>query len=234
MAENKIVARAPSSSPIGAAMMQRNRAVAILFLFGLVACTSVTETNPPRSATEQLLISTAADRAAAKLAVKIPAKTPVFVDAGNFEGTDSKYAIAAIHDSLLKQNVYLVDDKKKAKIVIEIRSGALSIDKKQWLFGTPSFSVPIPLAGSTFTFPQIALYGTETQEGIAKFAFVSYDAENGALIQSEDPQYGFARNTKKTVLIFVSWTENDASPEEGRDTLTREIDRVIPDGDGER
>jgi len=202
------------------------RLCSTILLLALAACATQTETNPPRSATEQLLISTAADRAAAKLAVTIPAKTAVFVDAGNFDGADSKYAIGAIHDSLLKQGVYLVDDKKKAKTIVEIRSGALSIDKKEYLLGIPSFNVPIPLAGSAFTTPQIALYGTDTQEGIAKFAFVSYDTAKGALVQSEEPQYGFSHNTKKTLLVFVSWNDNDILPEADKDTTSKDIDRV--------
>jgi hypothetical protein len=209
--------------------MKKFRTAVIFLALFLPGCATQTETNPPRSATEQLLISTAADRAAAQLAVKIPAKTPVFVDAGNFDGTDSKYAVGAIHDSLLKQGVYLVDDKKKAKAIIEIRAGALSTDKRQFLVGIPTFQIPIPFATGGLTFPEIALYKSDAQKGVAKFAFVSYDTKKGALMQSEEPQYGFAHNIKKTVLIFVSWTDNDTLPENEKDALSRDIDDATPE-----
>jgi hypothetical protein len=210
--------------------MHRIQIPVILLTLALAACATQTETNPPRSATEELLISTAADRAAAKLALTIPPKTPVFVDAVNFDGTDSKYAIGAIRDSLLKQGVYLVDDKKKANTIIEIRSGALSTDKKDLLVGIPSFTIPIPFAASGIPFPKIALYESDNQEGVAKFAFTGEDAKTGKLLQSESPQYGFAHNTKKTVLVFVSWTDNDTLPEEDKDMVTRNVDRVAPGG----
>lgn len=67
-------------------------------LLGLVlaagACTTRKESNPPRTATEQLLISAAADRAAEKMNLDMPPDSKVFVDSSNIEGLDSKYAIA--------------------------------------------------------------------------------------------------------------------------------------------
>jgi hypothetical protein len=192
--------------------MFHRSAAAILLTLALGACTTATETNPPRTATEQLLISTAADRAAARLAFHVPKGSKVFLDSADFSGYDSKYAIAAITDSLLKQGAHLVDSKAKADTVVEIRAGALSTDQRVTLFGIPSFNVPIPLAGG-LQFPEIALYKKQLQEGVAKFAATAYDAKDGALLGSADPQFGFSHNTKKTVLIFFSWTSNDALPD---------------------
>lgn len=194
--------------------MFRRSAAAMLLTLALGACTTAAETNPPRTATEQLLISTAADRAAAHLAFHVPQGTKVFLNTADFSGYDSKYAIAAITDSLLKQGAHLVDGKAKADAVVEIRAGALSTDRKVTLFGIPSFKVPIPLAGA-LPFPEIALYKEQLQEGVAKFAATTYDAKDGALLGSADPQFGFSHNAKKTVLIFFSWTSNDALPDGG-------------------
>ncbi len=193
----------------------------LLFLIvALSACTSA-ETNPPRSATEQMLISTAADRAADQLVLGIPQKTPVFVDASNFEGYDSKYAVAALHASLLKQGARLVDDKKKAKVILEVRAGALSTDKRDTLIGTPSFTIPIPFAASGVEFPQIALYKSSTQQGVAKFASAAYDAKSGSMVQVDEPFYGLAHRTRYTVLLFFSWTENEAVPEDHHDIVVQ-------------
>src|SRR6201996_441630 len=179
-------------------------------IFGLAACTTTNETNPARSATEEMLISTAADRAAEKLALTIPPKTPVFIDGATFEGTDSKYAMGAIRASMLKQGVYFVDDRKKAKTIIEVRAGALSTDKNSFLIGIPSFNIPVPFASTGVGFPEIALYKSDEQKGVAKFAFIGYDNKTGKMVQVEDPQYGFSHVDKQTVLVFVNWTDNDA------------------------
>ena len=59
-------------------------------MLALGACTSTRETSPQRSATEQLLISTAVDRAVEGMDLKIPQGTKVFLDAGQLEGSDGK------------------------------------------------------------------------------------------------------------------------------------------------
>ncbi len=190
------------------------RKILILVLIALAACTTNVTTNPPRSAMEELLISTAADRAAQNLALQIPKGTKVFVDAGNMDGTDSKYAIAAIHDSLLRQGANLVGEKKDAQKIIEIRAGALSTDQKQFLIGIPQFNVPIPLSSGPLTFPEIALYKDEEQNGIAKLGMTSYDAKTGALAASQEPQFGYAHSNENTILIFYSWKGNDVIPKD--------------------
>jgi hypothetical protein len=209
--------------------MLGKHAPAIFLLVALAGCTQAVESNPPRTATEQMLISTAADRAAEKLGTMLQKDDRVFVDASNFDGTDAKYAIGSIRASLMKQGIRLVDDRKKARTVVEVRSGALSTDKSQTLVGIPSFDIPIPLSSSALPFPELALYKNEDQKGVAKFVMVAYDAKNGKLITAQDPQYGYAHKTRRKVLFFFTWTENDSLPEGGADdAVTHDVKKVVP------
>jgi hypothetical protein len=178
------------------------------------ACTTSVDTNPPRAATEQLLIATAADRAAARLPFAALKGSKVFVDTADFEGYDSKYAVGAIKNALLVQGARLAASRDDADAVVEIRAGALSTNRKQTLVGIPSFNIPIPLA-SGFPFPEIAFYKEQTQEGVARFSVTSYDTKTGALIDSSQPRFGFSHKTKRTVFVFLSWTTNDILPETG-------------------
>jgi hypothetical protein len=173
----------------------------------LPGCTTGRQTDPPRTATEQLLISTAADRAAASIALDLGPERKCFLDATNFEGLDGKYAIAAIRSSLLKKGTRFVGDKKDADTIVEIRSGALSIDKHDTLVGIPSVDIPIPLAGN-FGTPEIALYKSEAQEGIAKFAATAYDAKDGRFLGESTPPLGRSK-IQRQVLLIVSWIEDD-------------------------
>jgi hypothetical protein len=173
----------------------------------LSGCSTGRETDPPRTATEQLLISTAADRAAAGIVLQLGPERKAFLDATNFEGLDGKYAIAAIRSSLLKKGTRIVADKKDADTVIEIRSGALSIDKHETLVGIPSVDIPIPLAGD-FGTPEVALYKSEEQEGVAKFAATAYDAKDGRFLGESTPPLGRSKIERQVVLI-VSWIEDD-------------------------
>src|SRR5215468_8390535 len=75
------------------AVLGRVAAVSFLLLLGLAGCSTARESEPARTATEELLISTAVDRALDGLQLKIPEGTKLWVDAANFDGYDQKYAV---------------------------------------------------------------------------------------------------------------------------------------------
>jgi hypothetical protein len=180
----------------------------LMTIAALSGCSTIRETDPGRTATEQLLISAAADRAAEKLVLNIPKSSRVFINAENFEGYDGKYAVGAIRDQILRQGFAITDNREAADTIVEIRSGALSVDKREVLVGTPDFDVPIPLAGQ-FTFPEIALFKREEQIGVAKFAATSYDAKKGVLEHSTSPQFGGSERRKTVLLFLISWSDDD-------------------------
>ena len=188
-------------------MLVRTVALCLTILLS-TGCTTMRSTDPERTATEQLLLSIAADKAAESLVLNIPAGTRVFVEAVNFEGYDSKYAIGAIRDHVLRQGLRLTDDKAQAESIVEIRSGALSVDQQATLIGIPKFDLPIPFAGD-FTFPEIALYKSETQQGVAKFAATSYDAKEGRFISSARPEAASSYQEKTVLLFFISWSDDN-------------------------
>ncbi len=178
----------------------------------LQACTTLQTSNPTRTATEELLISTAADRAAHRLASQLTTSGLVFVDSSFFEGTDSKQAIGAIRNSLLSQGVPLTSERSKADTIVEIRAGALSTDRQSFLVGIPSFSLPMPLSDSSITVPELALYGKNTQIGVASFSAVSYDARTGRYLDARSAQLGESHNDKISAAFVFSWTNNDTRP----------------------
>ena len=188
------------------------RALTIAATLSLAACSTARESEPGRTATEQLLFSVSAERAVDQLALDIPADTKVFVDSAYVEGTDSKYLLSTIRNRVLQRGAALVDSKSEADTVLEPRVGAISIDRGATLVGTPSFGIPVPLAGD-LTFPQLALYKRDTQQGVIKVAATSYDPKTGKLVQDLDPVYGFSHKTEWILLLLFSWSGNDLMPE---------------------
>lgn len=178
-------------------------------------CTSIRETSPARTASEQLLVSTAADEAAAKLVLPIPKGTAVFVDATNFDGVDGKYAIAAIREQFLKQGARLMPERGKADMVVEIRAAALSSDEDEFLIGIPDFTVPIPVAGPLTT-PEIALFKRGEKRGVAKFIATAYKADSGDYVGSSQAQWGSSYRREWTILFFISWKRDNLLPDEER------------------
>jgi hypothetical protein len=182
----------------------------------LAACSTARESEPGRTATEQLLFSVAAERAVDQLALDIPADTKVFVDPAYVEGTDSKYLLSTIRNRVLKHGAALVDSKGQADTVVEPRIGAISVDHGKTLVGTPRFDIPVPVAGD-LGFPQLAIYKSDTQQGVIKVAATSYDTKTGKLIQDLEPVYGFSHKSEWVVLFLFSWDTNDLMPEPVKD-----------------
>lgn len=198
----------------------------VALALAMSACTDVRESLPSRTATEQMLLSTASDRAADKIANAVPSGKAVWVDATNFEGTDGKYAVAAIRDRILQRGARLVADRDKADVVVEIRAGALSVDQFDSLVGLRSIQLPIPLTDNAST-PEIAFYKNKATKGVAKFAAVVYDAKSGDMVATSGSQYGYSNLKEKTLLFVISWTEDDFKPEPDK---VGEIQPVVDGG----
>jgi hypothetical protein len=187
----------------------------------LAGCSTTNESNPPRSATEELIISGAADRAAAQLDLAIPKGTRIFLDATRFDATtfDGKYALGRIEDQLVRDGARPVAERKDADMVVAVRAGALSMDTEQFLIGIPKIEIPIPLAG-TFGLPEIALYKERTRSGIAKFAATAYPANKDLPASFTDPKFGVANEREWTVLLFIGWKTSDVSIDERESSLS--------------
>ena len=177
-----------------------------------MGCTTARSTAPQRTASEQLLISAAADRAAAQLSLGIPKGTKVFIEARFLQGYDEGYAVAAIRTQMLKNGLLLMDERKDAEAVVQVSSGALSTDQKSLLVGIPQLTVPYIPVGNSVTVPEIALFKQAEEKGVAKFVTTGYDAKTGELLATTDARYGFSHNTNHTILLFFSWSSGDVVP----------------------
>lgn len=198
-------------------MMTKSLIVMLLTAVLTAGCstTVIRDTQPVRTATEQLLISTAADRAAEKLSFKLFPGARVFLDTQNVDSyaTDTKYVIGLVAKRLLQQGYRLMPKREDAEKIVEIRLGALSInDVKHRYLGLPSLFLPVPLAGTVGT-PEINIIMKQEQKGLAKIAANVYDAKDGRWQDSTDSLYGVSHLTRWEVLIF-SWTSSDIAPPE--------------------
>jgi hypothetical protein len=181
-------------------------AASVLLVSG---CTTVRTTSPARSAQEELLISTAADRAADALAAQIPPSVTVYLDWSGFAAQDQQYGMATITDALMRHGVRIVDDKKNANAVILPRTGVLSTDERSTIIGLPPLPVPTPLGAAPVTTPSLSLYSNSKEKGVAKFAATVYDPRTGQLITSTNPAYGFSRASDGVVLFLFTWHHTD-------------------------
>ena len=186
-------------------------------------------TEPPRSATEQLLLSTSADRALASADLTMFANQKVFLDTTYFDSYDPKYAIGEIRDALSRAGALLENSPTNSDIIIEARAGALSTDSSDSLIGVPSTGLPIPLAGAV-SIPEIAFYKSQKQFGYAKIALLAYANQSRAHIYSSGPLVGKSYNDYRKIL-FVAWVRSDIPEKQKKEKNAEKYQSWFPQYD---
>jgi hypothetical protein len=101
---------------------------------------------------------------------------------------------------------FLVQKIDDAELVVEPRSGALSIDSTSSLIGLPSTPTPIPFAGAV-QIPEVALYKSEKQFSIAKLALLAYERDSGRHVASSGSLIGRANIKYYKFLGFISFNK---------------------------
>jgi hypothetical protein len=188
--------------------------VGILVVLLIIAgCATVRVTDPPRTATEQYLISQAAEEAIDQLAINTLRDRLVYVDFlyltsatepsiqalsertwSEARRDDAMFLVGDLRARLLMNGVRLVNERDKAQIILEVRSGALGIDRRDTLVGIPSLIISSGSGGTLnnvpFATPEVAIVKTQKQQGYANVAFVAYWNDTGEVIASSGPFTG--------------------------------------------
>lgn len=170
------------------------------------ACTAtIRTTDPARTATEQFMLSTAAQRAVEQLSVEGLRGRTVFVDSQYFAASESAFVLGELRARLLMNGAQLLPKREDAQIVLEVRSGGVGIDRSDFLLGVPSLvfgagdsdgiAARTPLAT-----PEIALIKNQHQLGLASVAFIAYWKDTGEVVMASGPAIG--RTTREDWWIF--------------------------------
>ncbi len=168
-----------------------------LALLSLVGCTTVRVSEPARTATEQFLLSTAATEAVAQLTIEPLRGRKAFVDTTYFAASEQAFVIGELRARLLTSGVQLVNNRDDAKIVIEVRSGGVGIDRYGTLVGVSALSLGaignmVGGPGVPIETPELSLFKTVRQHGIAAVAIVAYWEDTGEVLTSSGPFMGYA------------------------------------------
>ncbi|MEX0586184.1 MAG: DUF6655 family protein, partial [Pirellulales bacterium] len=109
-----------------------------------VGCGSTRWSDSKRTATEQMLVSDAIERAVMRIDMQPLAGRSVFLDTTVLDDvSDDKYLTSALRHKLLASGCGLASDRDKAELVLEARAGAVGTDKNEPLLGIPATSVTV-------------------------------------------------------------------------------------------
>jgi hypothetical protein len=167
-----------------------------LALLALVAgCASASTSNTARTATEQLLLSSAVDQSLDKIDFQPLRGQNVFLEEKYVDCVDKQYIIASIRHRILRSGAHLVEKADAADLVLEPRSGGVGTTVSSSFIGMPAVSLP-----GMLSIPEIKLFTKSNQSGYAKLGIASYDpktresrGQGGMTVaQANDNNYYFA------------------------------------------
>jgi len=184
--------------------------VALLALVATASgCGAFRETMPPRSAAEQLILSAAVDRAVQSMRTDWMAGAVIYVDSGNLDCYDKPYVLQRIRHTILANAGRLVPEAAQADVVLEVSSGALSVDKGTFLIGFPEVPVPIPFAAQSITLPELPIFKLTSYIGTGKLLFCAVDAETGSQLFEMPTCYGRSHWRLWKVLLVGPFKSSD-------------------------
>jgi len=145
-------------------------------------CGTTKWSDTPRTATEQLLISDAIDRAISQMDFGPLKGEKVYLDTQYLNTTiDKDYLISTLRQHMLASQLTLCPKKEEATYVVEARSGAVGTSRHDLLYGIPATNLPSisPVAGAPSQIPEIPFAKRTDQMGVAKLAVFAYDNATG-------------------------------------------------------
>ena len=170
-------------------------------------------TEPIRSVGEQLLFSTAIDRALSELDLEAIGRLKgfkVYLSTVYLQTLDQEYLVGSLRDLLLSSGVLVVDDIAQAQIIVEVRSGANSLDSATVTAGiAEDQALPNPVTGAPVALPELAFFKKQNNVSLTKVALVAYHADSREHIFSSGTLLGGAydRHYQFLGLIRVRFTD---------------------------
>lgn len=162
-------------------------------------CSTVRITDPPRTATEQFLLSEAAAEAVEGLNFSTLRGRSVWVEDAYFAASEAEFVLGQMRAKMLMSGVRLVPEREEADVVVEVRSGGVGIDRYGFLLGAPASLLPSSFFTGNSNDPSIPILTPELsvlknvdQRAIAGVAFVAYWRETGEIVAASGPYIGRA------------------------------------------
>ena len=172
-------------------------------LFALAAgilaggCATVRVTDPPRTADEQFLQSLATSRAIEQLSFVSLRDKRVFVDVqyvydSLFPTAEQIFLVGELRNRLLIEGAAVTEERGEAEVILEVRSGAIGVNRSDFLLGFPGVNVPVGTveAGTVdvpVLIPELSIVKRRTQRGYASVSITAYFADTGELVASSGP-----------------------------------------------
>ena len=176
-------------------MDRRARMLLVAALAAIGGCTTVRTSDPPRTATEQFMLSTATTLAIEQLSAEPLRGRSVFIDNAYLSVIDQAFIIGELRGYLLMAGAKVTGQRDQAEAIVEVRSGGSGIDRYEFLLGIPalplgSLASAAGMPAIPLTTPELAIFKNTRQWGFTSVAIVAYWRDTGEVIGSSGPFVG--------------------------------------------
>lgn len=145
---------------------------------GLAGCGTTSGSDTKRTATEQLLVSDAIERAVMQIDMRPLAGRAVFLDTTVLaDVADKDYLASAVRQHVLGSGCILAANREDAEIIVEARAGTLGTDRTSLLLGMPATQVEV--AGNGTSIPELVIFKRSGQRAVAKINLFAYHRTTG-------------------------------------------------------
>lgn len=210
-------------------------AVPLLLLLTTTGCVGgVRNTTTPRTSTEMLLVSTAAERAIQQYDVEGLSGKRVFIDSSKFDSVDKKYVISALREHLAKANVILAskaapatkEEPSGADVLLQIRNATLGIWDGDFVLGIPALKIGAEGFGdTTYTLPPLYAFRRLSAQGFAKLQLWLLDPTTRTFLGRSGDLWGHS--------FYNQWWVLGVGPFDGSNDIYPDFDwgQYVPGSD---
>ena len=145
----------------------------------LCGCGTTKWSDTGRTATEQLLISSAMEELIDEYDYYALSNRSVFVKMNSC--TDSEFLRSILRQQLAANGVLVKDKEEEAEYILEVAPGASGTNRYDLMYGIPETTIP-SMTGTSTTIPEVALIKRTDQEAQVKLLMWAYNKETGAII----------------------------------------------------
>ena len=204
------VLRTMTFHPCGRRPMQASALTMLLAM--LVGCGTTRMSDSKRTATEQLLVSQAIDRAVMRVDVRPLAGRKVFLETAFMDDVeDGKYLESALRHQLMASGCLLAKDRDSSDVVVEARAGAVGTDRSSVLLGIPATSVT--LKGNETSTPELVLAKRSEQRGVAKLSVYAYERESGQPVWQSGEEHVASHARDRWLFGAGPWQDGEIHDE---------------------
>ena len=168
----------------GASFLSKGRGLltVVLTLSIVSGCGTTKFSDTSRTATEQLLISSAMEDLVDQYDYSRLAGLKVFVKTANTT-TDGDYLKSLVRQQLGANGAFVKDDETQADYIVEVAPGTVGTNRYELMYGVPETTIPAIGTMTTATsIPEFALVKRTDQKAQVKLRMWAYNKTTGAII----------------------------------------------------